>query len=59
VSDTSSTTAELPYRFVRPRNSTDATRFLPYPRRWPRLSFGISCINTNHERLFGALLLDL
>src|SRR4029078_11500352 len=28
VIDTSSTTAELPYRFVRPRNSTDATRFL-------------------------------
>jgi hypothetical protein len=52
VSDTSSTTAELPYRFVRPRNSTDATRFLPCARRYARLSFDISCTNTIHERLF-------
>src|SRR5262245_500198 len=37
VSDMSSTTATSPYRLVRSRNSTDATRFLPLNRRFARL----------------------
>src|SRR6476646_3059204 len=37
VSDMSSTTATVPYRLVKFRNSTDATRFLPYTRRLSRL----------------------
>src|SRR6476660_9866902 len=37
VSDMSSTTATVPYRLVKSRNSTDATRFLPYTRRLSRL----------------------
>jgi hypothetical protein len=37
VSEMSSTTATVPYRLVKLRNSTDATRFLPYTRHLSRL----------------------
>src|SRR5882672_11461285 len=54
VSDTSSTTALFPYRLVKPRNSTDATRFLPLS---PSLDAAVVSrrlvYQHNRRRLFG------
>src|ERR1039458_5358983 len=59
VSEISSTTATVPYRLVRPRNSTDATQVLPISHHLPRLLLSNAYVSTPQALVpCGALVHD-